>query len=374
MNFIVSSQVLQKALQSIHQLISTNSLVPIVENFLFESDGQVLKVTATDNETRATVSLTPANISGEGKVAVPPKILLETLKNLPDVPVTITFDIENFVGELNTGNGIYKMSLFNAENYPTFAELENPQHFSIHSQVLAKAIARTLPAVGYDEMRPQMNGVYFEISSDHSNFVSTDSHKLIRYRRLDVKAEDYFSFILQKKPLPLLKSLLSQVDTTVDVRFNESNVSFSFDKYFIACRLIEGRYPAYENIIPQDNPYRLVVHRESIISSLKRVSIFANQALPEIVFNMRGQELLLEAEDFDFSNSAKEKLPCTYEGEDFRIGFNAKFLLDLFNNMDSEHVLMSFSAPNRAVLIRPEEQTDENEEMLMLIMPITLRS
>lgn len=374
MNFIISSQVLQKALQSIHQLISTNSLIPIVENYLFEIDDQELKVTATDNETRATVTLTPSNISGKGKVAVPPKILLETLKNLPDVPVTITFDLDNYVGELNTGNGIYKMSLFNAENFPTFTELENPHQFYINSQVLAKAIMRTLPGVGYDEMRPQMNGVYFEISSDYSNFVSTDSHKLIRYRRLDVKADEYFSFILQKKPLPLLKSLLSQVDTMVDVRFNETNVSFSFDKYFISCRLIEGKYPAYENIIPQNNPYRLVVHRESIISSLKRVSIFANQALPEVVFNISGQELVLAAEDFDFSNSAKEHLPCSYEGDDFRIGFNAKFLLELLNNLDSEHVLMSFSAPNRAVLIRPEDQTDDNEEILMLIMPITLRS
>ena len=374
MNFIISSQVLQKALQSIHQLIGTNSLVPIVENFLFESDGNVLKITATDTETRATVTLLPNQISGEGKIAVPPKILLETLKNLPDIPVTFTFDLENYVGELNTGTGIYKMSLFNADNYPTFAELENPHQFIIDSQVLAKAISRTLPAVGYDEMRPQMNGVFFEISSEYSNFVSTDSHKLIRYRRLDVKADEFFSFILQEKPLPLLKSLLSQYDTEVQVRFNETNVSFSFDKYFISCRLIEGRYPAYENIIPQDNPYRLVVHRESLISALKRVSVFANQALPEVVFNINGQELVLAAEDFDFSNSAKEHLACSYEGEDFRIGFNAKFLLDLLNNMDSEHVLMSFSAPNRAVIIRPEEISDEKEELLMLIMPITLRS
>ncbi|MCX7697767.1 MAG: DNA polymerase III subunit beta [Bacteroidales bacterium] len=374
MNFVISSQVLQRALQSIHQLIGTNSLVPIVENYLFESDGEVLHVTATDNETRATVTLSPTMLSGEGKVAVPPKILLETLKNLPDIPVTFTFDLENLMGELNTGNGIYKMSLYNAENYPVFTELENPRELLIESSVLSQAIIRTLPAVGYDEMRPQMNGVYFEISPQYSNFVSTDSHKLIRYRRLDVKGDNAFSFILHKKPLPLLKNLLSSVDANVIVRFNETNVSFTFDKYFISCRLIEGRYPAYENIIPQDSQYRLVVDREMLISALKRVSVFANQALPEVVFNINGQELLLVAEDFDFSNSARERLTCSYEGDNFRIGFNAKFLLDLLNNMSSEHVLFLFTSPNRAVIIRPEEETDNKEELLMLVMPITLRT
>lgn len=372
MNFIISSNILLKALQNVSGLLSSNSLVPIIENFLFTCEGDKLFITATDNETRAIIELTPEKISGEGSVAIPPRVLLETLKTFPNIPVNINVNTENFAVEINAGDGFYKLAGADPENFPTPAIIENSKNISINSIVIQNAINSTVFACGNDEIRPQLMGVLFEITPDYTNFVSTDAHKLVRFRRNDIKSDESHSFIIHKKPLNLLKNLLSGFDCDVQLDFNNTNVSFKFENYQVICRLLEGKYPAYEGVIPKDNNYKLVINRNALISTLKRVAIFANQASHQVRFDIKGQEINISAEDIDYSNEAKERLNCMYDGANIEIGFNSKFFLEILQSLVSENITITFSSPNRAALLIPEETNSDEEDVLMLIMPIML--
>ena len=374
MNFIISSNILLKGLQNVSGLLSSNSLVPIIENFLFSTDGSKLLVTATDNETRAIVELIPDKISGKGAVAIPPRVLLETLKTFPNIPVTINVNEETFAVEINAGEGVYRLAGYNPENYPSIAAIENAKSISMNSIVLQNAVSSTIFACGNDEIRPQLMGVFFEITPDYTNFVSTDAHKLVRFRRNDIKSDEAHSFIVHKKPLNLLRNLLNGFDCDVSVEFNDTNVSFRFENYQVVCRLLDGKYPAYEGVIPKDNNYKLVINRNSLISTLKRVAIFANQASHQVRFDIKGQELTISAEDIDYSNEAKERLNCIYDGADIEIGFNSKFFLETLQTMVCENITMTLSSPTRATLLIPEESNSAEEDVLMLIMPIMLNA
>lgn len=374
MNFIISSNILLKGLQNVSGLLSSNSLVPIIENFLFSTDGTKLLVTATDNETRAVVELSPEKINGKGSVAIPPRVLLETLKTFPNIPITINVNEETFAVEINAGEGVYKLAGYNPENYPSIAAIENAKAISMSSIVLQNAVSSTIFACGNDEIRPQLMGVFFEITPDYTNFVATDAHKLVRFRRNDIKSDEAHSFIVHKKPLNLLRNLLSGFDCSVSVEFNNTNVSFRFENYQVVCRLLDGKYPAYEGVIPKDNNYKLVINRNSLISTLKRVAIFANQASHQVRFDVKGQELNISAEDIDYSNEAKERLNCIYDGADIEIGFNSKFFLETLQTLACENITMTLSSPTRAALLIPEETNSAEEDILMLIMPIMLNA
>jgi DNA polymerase-3 subunit beta len=244
--------------------------------------------------------------------------------------------------------------------------------FELASTILASGVSRTVFATGNDELRPAMGGVYFDIMPEYITFVATDAHKLVRYRRNDAKTGISTSFIVPRKPLNVLKNLLLAEDVTVKVEYNVTNASFAFDGVQLYSRLIEGRYPAYDAVIPKDNPNHLTVDRGLFINSVKRLSPFANQSTHQVRMRINGQELLLNAEDIDYSNEGVERLNCTYQGEDMEIGFNSRFLLEMVSNLDSSEILFQLSGPTRAGIIVPAENENTDEEILMLVMPVML--
>ncbi len=373
MKFIVSSALLLKNLQAISGVISSSTALPILENFLFELENSSLRVTASDLETTMTVSIPLAMAEDSGTVAVPSKILLETLKTLPDIPLTFTYD--PFVSssiELLTGEGKYKLSGMSGDSYPRPTEMEEVTSMTVDSGLLAKAIAKTVFATGSDELRPVMSGVFCELTPDDITFVATDAHKLVRYRRTDVSALDSVSFIFPKKPLNQLKALFISEDFPVKLDYNDTNAAFTFKNVFLVCRLIDGKYPNYEAVIPRDNPKKLVIDRLTFLNAIRRVSIFANQSTHQIRLSISGQELQLTAEDIEFANEARERLTCNYEGEDIEIGFNSRFIVEMLNNIDTGEIRLELSEPNRAGILLPIGSDNESEQILMLVMPVML--
>lgn len=375
MKFIVSSTLLLKQLQAISGVISTSNTLPILDNFLFELDKDSLTVYASDLETTMTTKVAVSKAEKGGSIAIPAKILLDTLKTFSDIPVTFSIDVKStFSVEISAGEGKYKLSGHNADEFPKTPTLESSSSLQVPSFVLATAINKTLFATGNDELRPVMSGVYCELAGDSLTFVATDAHKLVRYKRNDVKSEDTATFILPKKPLNQLKNLLSHEETNVKIEYNNTNAFFEFGNYNLICRLIDGKYPNYEAVIPTQNPNKLTIERTPFLNAIKRVSIFSNQSTHQVRFRINGKELTLTAEDLDFANEAKERMNCQYDGEDMEIGFNSKFVVEMLNNIDSDEVCLEMSAPNRAGLLLPVSSDKKTEDLLMLVMPVMLNT
>ncbi|TXK47579.1 DNA polymerase III subunit beta [Pontibacter qinzhouensis] len=372
MKFIVTSSALLKQLSSINGVVTNNPVVPILENFLFEINDSTLTITASDLETSMITEL-QVEARESGRIAAPAKILLETLKNLPDQPVTFTIDEETYTIEISSANGRYKLSGENATDFPRVPVVKGGNAIEMPSNVLARAINKTIFAVSNDELRPAMTGIFVQLRSDNVTFVATDGHRLLRYRRQDISTSQEASLIIPRKAFTLLKSTLPSEPTTVRVEFNNSNAFFSFDNIRMICRLIDERYPDYENVIPVQNPNKLVIDRADLLSSVRRISIYSNKTTHQIRLKLTGSDLQVSAEDLDFSNEANERLSCQYEGEDMEIGFNAKFLLEMLNNMDSDEISFELSTPNRAGLLMPLAN-EENENVLMLVMPVMLNN
>ena len=374
MKFIVSSSLLLKQLQSISGVLNTNNPLPILDNFLFDIMVGELKVSASDLETTMNTKL-EVESKEAGRIAIPAKILLETLKNLPEQPLTFSIDEATFGIEINSDYGKYKLSGQDGNEFPKVPVIEGAKSITLSSSVLGEAINKTLFATGTDEMRPAMSGVLCQFSPENLTFVATDAHKLSRYRRSDVKSEVNASFILPKKPLNLLKNLLVSNEIPVQIDYNDSNAFFSFGSVNLICRLIEGRYPNYEAVIPQENPNKLNIDRQSLLNSIRRVAIFSSKTTYQVRFKIVGSELQISAEDIDFANEANERLKCQYEGEDMEIGFNAKFLTDILSNLSCEQINIEMSAPNRAGIILPADgEQAEGENVLMLVMPVMLNN
>ncbi len=374
MKFIVSSSLLLKQLQAISGVLSTNNTLPILDNFLFKMSGSEVLISASDLETTMTSRIQVDMAEGEGSVAVPAKILIDTLKTFTEVPVTMDMDMEKFGVTLTAGEGKYRLAGQNGEEYPQVPPIEEAGALQMESDVLYEAITKTIFAASNDDLRPVMAGVFCELSAEGANFVATDAHKLVKYTRTDVKTADTTSFILPKKPLNQLKHILLHDNDTVDIRYNDTNARFSFRNISMTCRLIDGKYPNYGAVIPTNNPNKLTVDRMPFLNAIKRVSIFSNQTTYQVKFKLAGSELLLSAEDLDYSNEARERLECHYDGTDLEIGFNSKFMVEMLNNLDSEQVLLEMSEPNRAGLITPLGGDNEQEQVLMLVMPVMLNS
>lgn len=372
MKFIVSSSFLLKQLQSVSGVLSSNNTLAILDNFLFDLSGSELKITATDLETRMTTRFNVDMSEGEGLVAIPAKILVDTLKTFSDIPVTLEIDASNFGVTLIAGEGKYRLSGQDGDEYPRESLLETLASFQIESDVLHQAINKTLFATSNDDLRPIMAGVFLEIGSQGATFVATDAHKLVRYRRLDVAGKDEASFILPKKPLNILKNILAQGNDTVLVEYTQTNARFKFKNITMICRLIEGKYPNYMAVIPQNNPNKMTVDRLPFLNSLRRVAIFSNKTTFQVKLQIIGSELILSAEDLDFSNEAKERLACSFEGEDIEIGFNSRFLAEMIQNIDTEQIRLDLSEPNRAGLLVPIGNENTEEDILMLVMPVML--
>ncbi|WP_210464487.1 MULTISPECIES: DNA polymerase III subunit beta [Rufibacter] len=372
MKFIVSSTALLKQLTSINGVVANNPVVPILENFLFEINDGVLTITASDLETSMITEI-HVEARENGRIAAPARILIDTLKNLPDQPVTFTIDEETYTIEISSSNGRYKLSGENATDFPKVPVVRGGNAIEIPSNVLGRAINKTIFAVSNDELRPAMTGIFVQLNSGNITFVATDGHRLLRYRRQDVSSDNAASIIIPKKAFNLLKSTLPNEATAVRVEFNTSNAFFSFDNIRMICRLIDERYPDYENVIPAQNPNKLTIDRYDFLSSVKRISIYSNKTTHQVRLRITGSELQISAEDLDFSNEANERLTCQYDGEDMEIGFNAKFLTEMLSNIDSDEITLELSTPNRAGLLMPSTNDDE-ESILMLVMPVMLNN
>lgn len=373
MKFIISSSKLLKSLQALSGVIGSKNNLPILDDFLFQQSETGLRITASDLEVTMSVTLQPDMMEGAGEVTIPARILLDIMKNFPDVPITVSVSLDTLSVELIAGEGRYKLAGHKSDEFPQVPAMEDTQMWEVPAVALAAGFEKTVFATGVDELRPIMSGVLLEMNENYLTFVATDAHKLVRYRRMDVKSDTPASFIMPKKPINQLKNILGGLaGENVLVEFNKTNASFVFGDYTLVCRLIEGRYPNYETVIPKNNPNQLVIDRQTFLSAIRRVAVFSSKATHQVRFRISGQEIILTAEDIDFYNEAKERLTCSYTGDDIEIGFNSRFFQEMLGNFNTQEVKLEMSAPNRAGILTPLENEDESEDLLMLLMPVML--
>ena len=375
MKFIVSSLKLLKNLQALSGVIGTKNTLPILDDFLFQLTENELKITTSDLDVTMSVSMVPDMVEGTGEVTIPARLLLEIMKNFPDVPITINVDNNTLAVELIAGEGRYKLAGHKSDEFPQLPVMTDTSVWEIPADVLARGFEKTVFATGMDEIRPIMSGVFMEMTENYLTFVATDAHKLVRYRRMDVKSDVVASFTMPKKPINQLKNILAGLaDEPVRIEFNKTNASYVFGDYVLICRLLEGRYPNYEAVIPKSNPNQLTIDRQTFLSAIRRVAVFSSKATHQVRFRITGQEIMLTAEDVDFYNEAKERLACSYTGDDMEIGFNSRFFQEMLGNFDSNEVKLEMSAPNRAGILTPVDNANEAEDLLMLLMPVMLNA
>lgn len=367
MKFIVSSSALLKQLQQINGVIGSNNVLPILEDFLFEIEKNKLTVIATDLETVMKIRL-DIEAKDSGRVCIPAKILMDSLKNLPNQP--LTFDIDkNFGIEITSDNGKYRVMGENPDNFPKEPPADETSSFTMSSHSLLTAINKSIYAVSNDDLRPAMTGVYFELEKNGITFVATDAHRLVRYKLNNVKCPKSDSFIVPKKPLNLLKTTLPDNEDGIAVSYNSNHLFIKHGTVQLSCRLLDARFPDYKVVIPAENPYRMTINRQDFQSALRRISIFSNKSTNLVTLNISGNEMHLTGQDIDFSFEGNERMACQYNGDDISISFNARFLIEMLGGTESEEVGLELSTPTKAGLLKPVEQ-DTNEDLLMLAMPL----
>ncbi len=376
MKFVVSSTELLSHLSALSRVISSKSTMPILDNFLFQIAEAGLTITASDLESTLITSMELDNIQGDGAIAIPAKLIIDTLKEFPEQPLTFQIDNDSYNVEIFSDNGKYSIMGQSGEDFPELPELdeEAASAINVNHVAMKKGIEKTLFATADDELRPVMNGIYIELTPDFMSFVASDAHKLVRYRRADAKSEFESSFILPKKPAGLLKNLLPKEEFDVKLEFDDKNAFFTLTGYKLICRLVEGNYPSYNSVIPTKNPNKMVIDRLNLHNTVKRVSVFSNQASNLIKLNIGENQLEVSAQDIDFSISAVERLKCEYEGDEMEIGFKSTFLLEILANISSGDVQVEMSDPTRAGLLLPADKDDEDEDMLMLLMPMMINA
>ena len=372
MNFIVSSSQLTSHLQAISRVINSKNTITVLECFLFEFEGNTLRLTASDNDNTLNTSFEVTECSEDFRFAISSKILLDCLKEISEQP--IRFEIDNSTLEMTIyyQNGKFSMVGVNADEYPSAPAMgENSVKISIPADVLASGISASLFAAADDEIRPVMCGVYFDFAPDSITMVASDGHKLVRCRDYSVTDAEKSAFILPKKPATLLKNLLGKDEQeNVEVEFDGRFATFTMGEYELVCRLLDGRYPNYNAVIPQNNPHKLTVDRAALISTLRRVAIFSSH-VSLIKLHIEAGKIVISAQDTDFSTSAEESITCSYEGLPMNIGFRASLLIDMLNNIPGQEVVIELADPSRAGVIVPAEQV-ENQELLMLLLPVMI--
>jgi len=376
MKFIVSSTELLSHLQRVSKAISGKSTIPILDSFLFDLGSNDLTITASDLESTLVTKISLENTDGEGKVALEAKRLLDILKEFPEQPLTFEIDTESLSVTILSENGKFSVVGSPSDEYPKYPELSDntKMDITITAELLDSGISKTVFATANDELRPVMNGIFFSLTENDMTFVASDSHKLVRYKRTDTKAKRDASFILPKKPANLLKGLLASEENEVSVSFDDKNAVFSFGEFKLICRLTEGKYPNYESVIPTENPNKLIINRTDLYNTVKRVSVFSNQASNLIKLHLTANELTVSAQDIDFSISAHERLACQYQGDAMEIGFKSVFLLEILANIGSDEVVFEMSDPSKAGIMLPFESDSNNEDVLMLLMPMMINS
>lgn len=375
MRFVVSSTELLKHLNAISRVISSKNTLPILDNFLLKLEGKTLMITASDLETTLITKIELENSEEEGLIAIQAKIMLDTLKEFPEQPLTFNIDPESLAVEILSANGKFSIVGHNGEDFPVLPKINDNHHeIMLSHDLLLTGINKTLFATADDELRPVMNGIYIELSPEEVTFVASDAHKLVRYKRSDVKYSDVASFILPKKPASLLKNLLPREDSDVKLEFDEKNAFFTLSGFKMVCRLVEGKYPAYNSVIPLNNPNEMIADRVEFYTTLKRVSVFANQASNLVRLKLTPAELIVSAQDIDFAISAVETIKCEYDGQPMEIGFKSTFLVEILSNLSSVDVKMKLSDPSRAGLLLPAEKEVDYEDVLMLLMPMMINA
>lgn len=372
MKFNVSSAELLKGLMDVSKAIPAKSALPILENFLFSLQGNVLEVTASDSELTLRTSIEVDSTQEEGSIAVPARHVTDLLKALPDQPVSIkTVSDSSF--ECSWSNGNSTLPYFPAEDYPEIKGTdEDAEKVTFPAQTLVDGINGTVYATADDEMRPAMNGIFFDIDTLSTTLVASDSHKLICYTTDDVQAAAKSSFILHKKPAAVLKSIIGKDVEEVTAEFDANTVVFSFGCTTMICRLVVGKFPKYRDVIPQSNSNVLKIDRVQLLNTVKRVSVCANKASNHIKFDLKPGQIEISAQDLGFAIAAYEKVPCEYSGDDLTIGFKSSFLTDILSNMSCEVIVMKFADTRRAALIVPSEEETESEKICGIIMPIMI--
>ncbi len=372
MKFNVSSSKLFSQLQAVSRVINSKNALPILDDVLFELSGNELKLTASDGETTIRTAVEVENVEGAGKVASAAKLLLETLKEFSEQPLSFTIDENNFAVSMVSQNGTYSFVGVNGNEYPEMPGAETEaQTVAMPAKVLQTAIEKTIFCTADDELRPVMNGVFVDIAADKVTMVATDAHRLVRYINTSVAAGIAANFILPKKPANLLKNLLAKEEEDVKVVFGAKNARFEFGNTIVVCRQIEGRFPNYNAVIPQANQNIVTADRQTLINACKRVAVFANNGTAQLRLAISENQIKISAQDIDFSTSAEETISCSYNGTPMAIGFKAPFLIDLLSSIASDDVLLKLADPARAGLILPAEN-EENEDVLMLLMPMLL--
>lgn len=372
MKFVVSSSALQSHLQAISRVINSKNTLPVLECFHLKIEGLKLTATASDTETTLVTSLDLIESAGDGSFAISSKTLLDSLRELTEQPLTIDINENSLEVTILYQNGRYKFVAQNGDEFPRLKGLkENHGSIELPAATLLRGINTTLFASADDELRPVMNGVVLDITTDDITFVASDAHKLVRLKNTTVKGEQKSTLIIPKKPANLLRSILPKETGTVQVSFDENNVLFLLSNYQMFCRLVEGRFPNYNAVVPQNNPYKVLVDRISFLNTLKRVAIFANQSTSLVKISISTNKMDLTSQDIDFSTSAEESISCQYEGEMINIGFKAQFIIDIVNNLETQEIMLELADPSRAGLFLPVENS-EGEDLLMLLMPMLI--
>jgi DNA polymerase-3 subunit beta len=369
--FNVSSTALLTALQSLSKVIASKNTLPILDCFLFDLNGEKLVITASDTETKLVTTIDVFTAEGAGLFAIEAKRMLESLKELPEQPLTIDIN-DDMIVNIEYENGRFNLPGQAGDAYPQQKALkETATAIDIESQILLNGINRTFFATAEDELRPVMNGVYFDIKTEHLTFVASDGHKLVRLRNFAIKGSADASFILPKKPANLLKGLLLKNSDLITITFDDNNARFTTPNFEMVCRLIEGRFPNYESVIPAESPNIATIDRLSLLTALKRVSVFSNQGSSLVKLQLSENEILVSAQDIDFATSAEEKVVCQYNATPFNIGFKSSFLIEILANISASEVLLQLKDPSRSGIIVPAANED-NEDLLMLLMPMML--
>jgi len=376
MKFVVSSTELLGHLQGISKVISTKNTLPILDNFLFKLEANSLEITASDLESTLITRMKLENADGDGSIAIPARILLDTLKEFSEQPLAFDINNDTLAVVISSEKGKFSIVGQNGIDFPVLPAIRTEKKFTfaIAAGVLLSGINKTLFATADDELRPVMGGIFVEAGPDGLNFVASDAHKLVRYKRTDASTEENSSFILPKKPASLLRNILPKEEGPVGVEFDDKNAFFTLAEYKVVCRLVEGNYPNYNSVIPTNNPRKITVDRVELLNTLRRVSVFSNQASNLVKLELTGNQIKVSAQDIDFSISAYERINCQYEGEEMEIGFKSVFMLEILSNISSQDIVIELADPTRAGLFLPSVAENDSEDLLMLLMPMMINA
>jgi DNA polymerase-3 subunit beta len=372
MRFTVSSTALSNKLTALSRVINSKNALPILGDFLFEISGQTLTLTASDSENTMRTAIQLTDSDGDGRFAIGNHDLLEAVKGFSEQPITFDASIEQAIVKISYQNGLFSLPIENADEYPLAQSVNDSAYtITIPNTVLAENVNRSIFATAQDELRPVMNGIYFDLTPECLAIVASDGHKLVRNKLFSIHSDQPASFILPKKPANLLRNILGKDGGDVTIRFDERNAEINYGDGTVLCRLIEGRYPNYNSVIPQGNPNELRADRLSLLAALRRVQPFANGSSNLIRFHVENNTLQLDAEDYDFSKTATERMSCEYSGKPMSIGFKGSSFIEILSNFDSQEVIIQLADPSRAGLVLPSEQP-ENQDVLMLMMPMLI--